>query len=109
MTEAQASIAARIRSIVRGSAAPGQSAQQAESGDERPSHSTAMSRFPKPGALLSVAAFTAGWLYRQAFPKVVCPRCGSDAWRRMGGGLKECRRCSWKFFSQLPAAQDPKR
>jgi ribosomal protein L37AE/L43A len=58
----------------------------------------------RAGVVLAGAAFMAGWMYRQAFPKIVCPKCGSRAWRRLGGGLKECRDCSWKFFMQLPGA-----
>ena len=52
--------------------------------------------------VLAGAAFMAGWAYRQAFPKILCPKCGSRSWRRLGGGLKQCRDCSWKFFMHLP-------
>jgi DNA-directed RNA polymerase subunit RPC12/RpoP len=61
-----------------------------------------MPRTLRAGAALAGAAFVVGWLYRQAFPKIVCPKCGSRTWKRLGGGLKECRECSWKFFMQLP-------
>jgi ribosomal protein L37AE/L43A len=61
----------------------------------------------RAAVVLSAAAFIAGWVYRQAFPKVICPRCGSNAWRRVGGGIKQCRACSWKFFAQLPAPKNP--
>jgi ribosomal protein L37AE/L43A len=57
----------------------------------------------RPTVVLAAAAYLAGWVYRKAFPKIVCPKCGSPAWRRIGGGgLKQCRDCSWKFFTQLP-------
>jgi ribosomal protein L37AE/L43A len=56
----------------------------------------------RPGVMLAGAAFMAGWLYRKAFPKILCPKCGSEFWRRIGGGLKQCRDCAWKFYTQLP-------
>jgi hypothetical protein len=56
----------------------------------------------RTGAVLAGAAFMAGWMYRQAFPKIVCPKCASRSWKRLGGGLKQCQDCSWKFFMQLP-------
>jgi hypothetical protein len=67
-----------------------------------------MARVSRAGAVLTAAAFLTGWLYRQAFPKVVCPQCGSGSWRRLGGGLKECRDCSWKFFMPLSPPKNPK-
>jgi ribosomal protein L37AE/L43A len=54
--------------------------------------------------MLASTAFAAGWLYRKAFPKVVCPKCGSDTWKRISGGLKQCRDCAWKFYTHLPVA-----
>jgi DNA-directed RNA polymerase subunit RPC12/RpoP len=64
-------------------------------------------RKARVSAVLAGAAFVAGWVYRRAFPKIVCPKCGSQSWRRLGGGLKECRDCSWKFFMQLPGPPAP--
>ena len=46
-------------------------------------------------------ALTAGWAFRWAFPPMSCPRCGSRAWKRLGGGLKRCTRCSHSFFAKL--------
>ena len=46
-------------------------------------------------------ALTAGWAFRRAFPPMSCPRCGSRAWKRLGGGLKRCTRCSHSFFAKL--------
>jgi NADH pyrophosphatase NudC (nudix superfamily) len=63
-----------------------------------------MPRSFRPGVVLSGAAFMAGWLYRKAFPKIVCPKCGSESWRRIGGGLKQCRECLWKFYAHVPPA-----
>jgi transposase-like protein len=60
-----------------------------------------MPRSFRPGVVFLGAAFMAGWLYRKVFPKIVCPKCGSESWRRIGGGLKECRECSWKFLYAL--------
>jgi ribosomal protein L37AE/L43A len=56
----------------------------------------------RASVVLAGAAFMVGWMYRQAFPTIVCPKCGGRSWRRMGGGLKQCRDCAWKFFMQLP-------
>jgi transposase-like protein len=61
-----------------------------------------MGKVFRASVLLAGAAFAAGWMYRLAFPRIVCPQCGSGSWKRMGGGLKQCRDCSWKFFMQLP-------
>jgi ribosomal protein L37AE/L43A len=47
------------------------------------------------------AVVAAGWAFRRAFPRIVCPNCGNKAWKRLGGGLKECKGCSYKFFAQL--------
>ena len=65
-----------------------------------------MPRMVRAGVVLGAAAFVAGWAFRIAFPRVTCPKCGSGSWRRMGGGLKECRDCSYKFFMTLPAPKD---
>jgi ribosomal protein L37AE/L43A len=51
--------------------------------------------------VITGAALMAGWMYHQAFPKIVCPQCGSRSWKRVGGGLKQCQNCSWKFFMPL--------
>jgi hypothetical protein len=59
----------------------------------------------RTSAVLTGLAFAAGWAYRQAFPRTACPRCGNRAWRRLGGGLKQCRACSYKFYAQLPASK----
>jgi hypothetical protein len=37
----------------------------------------------RPTVVLAGAAFIAGWIYRTAFPKTLCPKCGSAS----GGGL----------------------
>lgn len=65
-----------------------------------------MPKASRAGVALQGAAFMAGWAYRAVFPKVACPKCGSGKWRRMGGGLKQCRACSFKFFAQLPEAEN---
>jgi ribosomal protein L37AE/L43A len=61
----------------------------------------------RAGVVLAGAAFVAGWLYRQAVPAIVCPKCGSRAWKRVGGGLKQCQDCSWKFFMQVAEPKPP--
>jgi ribosomal protein L37AE/L43A len=68
-----------------------------------------MRRVFRLGAVMTGAAFAAGWIYRRAFPKIACPKCGSGSWRRLGGGLKQCRDCSWKFFMDLPGADGARR
>ena len=70
--------------------------------------SVTMPRMVRAGVVLGAAAFVAGWAFRAAFPKVTCPSCGSGSWRRMGGGLKQCRACSYKFFMTLPAPKEPR-
>jgi DNA-directed RNA polymerase subunit RPC12/RpoP len=62
----------------------------------------------RTSAVLAGAAFATGWLFRQVFPKISCPNCGSGSWRRLGGGLKQCRACNHKFFMQLPEAKQPR-
>lgn len=66
-----------------------------------------MARGFKAGAVMAGFASMAGWVYRQAFPKTDCPKCGSGQWKRLGGGLKQCQACSHKFFAQLPASKPP--
>ena len=66
-----------------------------------------MPRMIRAGVLLTGAAFAAGWAYRAFVPRVECPKCRSAKWRRMGGGLKRCRDCDWKFFMELPEAKRP--
>jgi transposase-like protein len=61
----------------------------------------AMGKHVRAGVVLAGFALTAGWLLRKAFPPTNCPNCGSRAWKRMGGGLKRCTRCSYSFFAQL--------
>lgn len=67
-----------------------------------------MPKLVRTGALLAGAAFAAGWAYRAFVPKVACPKCGSHTWRRMGGGLKQCRACEYKFFMALPEHRAPR-
>ena len=67
-----------------------------------------MRRKLRPGVVFAAAAFAAGWAFRATFPKITCPSCGSGAWKRMGGGLKQCRDCSYKFFMPLPAPKGPR-
>jgi DNA-directed RNA polymerase subunit RPC12/RpoP len=62
----------------------------------------------RAGVVLAGAAFVFGWMYRQAVPAIVCPKCGSRSWKRMGGGLKQCQDCSWKFFMPLTEPKPPK-
>jgi ribosomal protein L37AE/L43A len=66
-----------------------------------------MPRASRAAALIAGTAFMAGWAYRALVPKVACPKCGSPKWRRLGGGLKQCSACSWKFFMQLPDPKGP--
>jgi transposase-like protein len=66
-----------------------------------------MPRMIRTGVLLTGAAFAAGWAYRAFVPKVECPKCRSGKWSRLGGGLKRCRDCGWKFFMELPEAKRP--
>ena len=66
-----------------------------------------MPRKIRAGVLLTGAAFAAGWAYRAFVPKVACPKCGSSEWRRMGGGLKQCQACEYKFFMELPETKRP--
>jgi transposase-like protein len=67
-----------------------------------------MARTLRARAVLAGAAFAAGWAFRAAFPKVTCPGCGSGKWKRMGGGLKQCRDCDYKFFMHLPDPEKPR-
>jgi ribosomal protein L37AE/L43A len=66
-----------------------------------------MPRRFRVGLVAAGAAFAAGWAYRAVFPKVTCPGCGSARWKRLGGGLKQCRECSYKFFMPLPDPKGP--
>jgi transposase-like protein len=66
-----------------------------------------MRKAVKAGVVLAVAAFSTGWIFRQVFPKIVCPTCGSGSWKRLGGGLKQCRACNHKFFIQLAEVAEP--
>jgi transposase-like protein len=66
-----------------------------------------MARRFKTGAAIAGFAFLAGWVYRQAFPKTVCPKCDSGKWKRVTGGLKQCKDCGHKFFARLPASSPP--
>jgi ribosomal protein L37AE/L43A len=61
----------------------------------------------RAGVVLTAAAFATGWMYRQVFPKISCPSCGSGSWKRLGGGLKQCLACRHKFFIQLAEVAGP--